>query len=169
MGVCFPSKPTRHKQQKPVVSYSTENPFKVNPESTSLGYTEPIPYKQPKLVLIIGGGLAGMKCAYTLQKHGVDFAIIETSKQLGGRIKGTQFGGTYVEEGANWITGTKHKRTGRENPIFTLANACGLEMREVQDTSVCRDESGSNNTDYFNDQYEVMEKMRPKIRRAMRD
>lgn len=47
--------------------------------------------------------------------------MVETSKYLGGRIRGTQFCGKYIEEGANWITGTRSKRTGKENPIYTLA------------------------------------------------
>ena len=80
-------------------------------------------------MIIIGGGLAGMKAAYTLQKHGIDFALIETSKALGGRIKGREFAGRYIEEGANWITGTKHPRSGKENPIWSLAKACGLATR----------------------------------------
>lgn len=85
-----------------------------------MGYAEPIPFKQPRVVIIIGGGLAAIKCAYVLQKHGIDFAIIEPSKRLGGRIRGTNFGGTYIEEGANWIMGTVHPTTGIENPIWTL-------------------------------------------------
>ena len=130
---------------------------------------EPIPYKKPKLVLIVGGGLAGMKCAYTLQKHGIDFAIIETSKQLGGRIKGTQFGGTYVEEGANWITGTRHPRTKRENPIYTLAKACGLEMRKVQDTSEGRLlDSGCDDTARFNALWDRMDGIKSDMRKTLK-
>ena len=127
--------------------------------------TEPIPYKTPKLVIIIGGGLAGLKCAYTLQKHGIDFALIETSKALGGRIKGTHFAGRYVEEGANWITGTTNKR-GRENPIWSLAKACGLETRGLQDTSICYDSDrpGYEVTDEFDTEYEFLESLKPKIR-----
>ena len=109
-----------------------------------------------------------MKCAYTLQKHGIDFAIIETSKYLGGRIKGTQFGGTYVEEGANWITGTRHPKTKRENPIYTLAKACKLKTRAVQDTTLALSENGQDQTDYFNDLWEQMDAMRPRIRRKMK-
>lgn len=68
-----------------------DTPFLVNPNPTygHLDGTSQIPYKKPRCVIIIGGGLAGLKCAYTLQKHGIDFALIETSKGLGGRIKGT--------------------------------------------------------------------------------
>lgn len=65
--------------------------------------------------------MAGMKLAHTLTKHGVDFCLIEISKYMGGRIKWTNFEGETIEEGANWITGTKSKATGKENPIWTLA------------------------------------------------
>ena len=53
--------------------------------------------------------MAGMKLAHTLTKHGVDFCLIEISKYMGGRIKCTNFEGETIEEGANWITGTKSK------------------------------------------------------------
>jgi monoamine oxidase len=67
----------------------------VNPNTHygTLGYSEPIPWRQPKVVIIIGGGIAGLKAAYTLQKHGIDFAMIETSKRLGGRIRGKMWDG----------------------------------------------------------------------------
>ena len=74
-----------------------------------------------------------MKLAHTLTKHGVDFCLIEISKYLGGRIKCTRFENEIIEEGANWITGTNSKRTGRENPIWTLAKQSGLETQEVQE------------------------------------
>lgn len=70
------------------------------------------PFAAPKKVIIIGGGMAGMKLAHTLTKHGVDFCLIEISKYMGGRIKSTVFEGETVEEGANWITGSRNKRTG---------------------------------------------------------
>lgn len=91
---------------------------------------EPIqypPYGAPKKVIIIGGGMAGMKLAHTLTKHGIDFCLIEISKYLGGRIKCTRFENETIEEGANWINGTKSKKTGRENPIWTLAKQSGLK------------------------------------------
>ena len=126
MGCCVSTPKRGSAYQKAAIGSKSD--FKVNPSSKykALGYKEAIPYKKPRIVIIIGGGLSGLKCAYTLQKHGIDFALIEYSKALGGRIKGSHFAGRYIEEGANWITGTKHERTGRENPIYTLAKSCGL-------------------------------------------
>lgn len=37
-------------------------------------------------IAIIGGGIAGLNCAYNLQKQGMKFTIFEASKRLGGRI-----------------------------------------------------------------------------------
>ena len=59
--------------------------------------------------------------------------MIETSKSLGGRIKGKVWDDYYIEEGASWITGTKNNR-GRTNPLWTLAQACNLQTRGLQDT-----------------------------------
>ena len=35
-------------------------------------------------VLIVGGGLAGLLCAYSLEKQGVDYALIEADRIMGG-------------------------------------------------------------------------------------
>lgn len=84
------------------------------------------PFKVPKKVIIIGAGMAGMKLAHTLTKHGIDFVLIEHSKYMGGRIKCSFFENETVEEGCNWIIGSKSKKTKKENPIWTMAKACGL-------------------------------------------
>lgn len=117
------------------------------------------PFGKPKKVIIIGGGMAGMKLAHTLTKHGVDFCLIEISKYMGGRIKYTNFDGETIEEGANWITGTKSKTTKRENPIWTLAREAGLKTIGVQDNSLCLDASrnGANVTEQFDDAWESLE------------
>lgn len=141
----------------------------VNPTTTYnwLGYEEPIPYKRERLVIIIGGGLAAIKCAYVLQKHGIDFALIEPHHTLGGRIRGERFGNTYAEFGAHWITGTVHPKTGVENPIWSLAKACNLETRGLQDTSICM-KKGEDVTDYFDESYEKMEPKREQMRNLLK-
>lgn len=46
-------------------------------------------------VLILGGGMAGVAAAYTLQSQGLqDFLLLEASGRLGGRISNTKFCGT---------------------------------------------------------------------------
>jgi len=52
--------------------------------------------------------------------------LIEHSKYMGGRIKCSFFENETVEEGCNWIIGSKSKKTKKENPIWTMAKACGL-------------------------------------------
>ena len=89
------------------------------------------PFGKPKKVIIIGGGMAGMKLAHTLTKHGVDFCLIEISKYMGGRIKYTNFEGDTIEEGANWINGTQSQKTGHENPIWTLSKEAKLKTIPV--------------------------------------
>jgi monoamine oxidase len=70
--------------------------------------------------------MAGMKLAHTLTKHGIDFCLIEISKYMGGRIKCTFWENETIEEGTNWIKGSVNKKTRKENPIWTMAKACGL-------------------------------------------
>ena len=45
--------------------------------------------------MILGGGIAGVTAAYTLQSNGMeDFLLLEASDRLGGRIKNSTFCGT---------------------------------------------------------------------------
>ncbi|KIY46146.1 amine oxidase [Fistulina hepatica ATCC 64428] len=73
-------------------------------------------------VVILGGGVAGVIAARTLHENGFeDYLVIDARDQLGGRLHSTDFGGSTVELGANWIQGTVDTFTGRENPIYNLA------------------------------------------------
>lgn len=38
-------------------------------------------------VVIIGGGLSGLAAAYELEKHNVDYTLIEVKRELGGSIR----------------------------------------------------------------------------------
>lgn len=40
-------------------------------------------------VLIIGGGIAGLLCAYNLQKKGIDYMVVDASRILSGTTNGT--------------------------------------------------------------------------------
>jgi len=68
-----------------------------------------------------------MKLAHTLTKHGVDFCLIEISKYMGGRIKSSALEDETIEEGANWIHGSKNNKTKKTNPIWAMAKECGLQ------------------------------------------
>ncbi|MEM7151721.1 MAG: FAD-dependent oxidoreductase [Myxococcota bacterium] len=59
-------------------------------------------------VLILGAGVGGLSAAYTLQRMGVDFTILEASNTYGGRVKiDRDFADFPIPLGAEWIeTGT---------------------------------------------------------------
>ena len=50
-------------------------------------------------VLIIGGGLAGLACAMTLNDRGVPNVILEASDRVGGRIQTDRIGGFFLDQG----------------------------------------------------------------------
>ncbi|KAI5988509.1 hypothetical protein EDC04DRAFT_2992942 [Pisolithus marmoratus] len=86
-------------------------------------------------VLILGGGMAGVIAARTLQKQGIeDFLIVEANDKFGGRMIGEQFGvngsKVFIEKGANWIHGTKSNITNRTNPVWDLAQKHKLQMNQ---------------------------------------
>lgn len=50
-------------------------------------------------VLIIGGGLAGLSCATTLEGHGVDCLLLEASDAVGGRVRTDHVDGFLLDRG----------------------------------------------------------------------
>jgi protoporphyrinogen oxidase len=52
-------------------------------------------------VAIIGGGLAGLTCAYELVDAGVDVTVFEAGDRFGGQVRTTMDRGFVVEEGAD--------------------------------------------------------------------
>jgi phytoene dehydrogenase-like protein len=52
-----------------------------------------------KDVLIIGGGLAGLACALSLQKAGVSWRLIEASEAPGGRVRTDAYQGFLLDRG----------------------------------------------------------------------
>jgi phytoene dehydrogenase-like protein len=50
-------------------------------------------------VLIVGGGLAGLCCARTLQEKGVRFHILEASDGIGGRVRTDEVDGFLLDRG----------------------------------------------------------------------
>lgn len=73
-------------------------------------------------VLILGGGMAGIAAAKTLQENGIsDFIILEGSHRLGGRVHSTLLGDKRIELGAAWIHGIN------TNCLWPMAQDCGLQ------------------------------------------
>ncbi|KAF2628537.1 amine oxidase [Macroventuria anomochaeta] len=65
---------------------------------------------------IVGAGVAGLRCADVLLKHGAKVTIFEGRNRVGGRFCQGKVGEHLVDLGPNWIHGTDN------NPILDLAN-----------------------------------------------
>lgn len=85
---------------------------------------EPVPVPVDRIsVAIIGGGLAGLHCAYRLQQAGADFAVFEASTRTGGRTftDRSSFGDQVAELGGEFID-TNH------TTMHTLAEELGIAL-----------------------------------------
>ncbi|WP_306319619.1 MULTISPECIES: FAD-dependent oxidoreductase [unclassified Streptomyces] len=59
-------------------------------------------------VVIVGGGYAGLAAALQLHDHGVDFALLEASDRVGGRVlTETRDDGVRIDHGGQWIGPTQ--------------------------------------------------------------
>jgi oxygen-dependent protoporphyrinogen oxidase len=54
-------------------------------------------------VIVLGGGLAGLTCAYRLKEKGVAVSLLESSKAIGGKLASRKVGGEYFDIGANTV------------------------------------------------------------------
>ncbi|MEQ8466885.1 FAD-dependent oxidoreductase [Coleofasciculus sp. E1-EBD-02] len=72
-----------------VIGYSRwakPQPTIIQPDTLNLPRT----LTQPKSVVVVGAGLAGLSCAYELSQRGFDVTLLERSPQLGGKIASWQ-------------------------------------------------------------------------------
>ncbi len=56
-----------------------------------------------KKIIVVGGGIAGLTAAYTLQKDGFDVEILERNDTAGGRMRSERHGDFVVDRGAQFI------------------------------------------------------------------
>ena len=70
-------------------------------------------------IVVVGGGLAGLVCAWRLQRAGHDIEVLEASQQLGGRARSESHGSLRVPVGAGFVT------DGQRN-VASVAGALGL-------------------------------------------
>jgi oxygen-dependent protoporphyrinogen oxidase len=54
-------------------------------------------------VIVVGGGIAGLGAAYTLQKAGVEVLVLEAGSEPGGRVRSRQWGGAWIDLGAEFF------------------------------------------------------------------
>lgn len=84
-----------------------------------------------KHVIIIGGGLAGLSAAWSLQQHGVSYTLLEASSRLGGMVVTDLFDGFVAEGGPeSFIT--------RKPELWQLALDLGLRDEIVPIASEAR-------------------------------
>ncbi|MBI5289213.1 MAG: FAD-dependent oxidoreductase [Chloroflexi bacterium] len=54
-------------------------------------------------IIVVGGGIAGLTAAYTLQKDGFDVEVLERNDEPGGRMRSERHGDFVVDRGAQFI------------------------------------------------------------------
>ncbi len=94
----------------------------------------PVPLADSSLptrkVIVIGGGLAGLSCAFELSKANVDVTVLEARPRLGGRVISYRdiVPGKVVEGGAEFI--------GANHPAWlNYAQQFGLELLPAENTN----------------------------------
>ena len=80
---------------------------------------------ESRKVIVIGAGAAGLACAHSLHKRGVDVRILEAAGQPGGRMLGEEVDGFHVSTGALFF-GTAHDTARR------LAGDLGVPMGSLR-------------------------------------
>ena len=84
-------------------------------------------------VIVIGGGLTGLTCAWQLKKNGHDVEILERDNRIGGLMQTVEADGFIMEQGPS--TGTVKYPEVAE--LFDdLRGHC--EMEEAAEASKCR-------------------------------
>ncbi len=92
----------------------------------------------PKRVLVLGAGMAGLGAARHLKSAGADVSVIEARGRLGGRtFTSTHWPDLPVDLGASWVHGTLG------NPLTALAEEAGTRLVATSyQRSISLDETG---------------------------
>ncbi|MEX2655047.1 MAG: NAD(P)/FAD-dependent oxidoreductase [Acidimicrobiia bacterium] len=72
-------------------------------------------------VVVVGAGVAGLTCAATLQRAGVDVTVVEARDRIGGRVWTGEVAGARIDLGGAWIHGPI------DNPLATYCREVGLD------------------------------------------
>jgi oxygen-dependent protoporphyrinogen oxidase len=71
-------------------------------------------------IVVVGGGIAGLACAWRLRRAGHDVEVLEREAEAGGRMRSERRGGFVLDRGAQFIA------SGYRN-LHALVRALGLE------------------------------------------
>jgi len=82
-------------------------------------------------IVVIGGGLAGLTCAWRLQRAGHDVEVLERDSEVGGRMRSERRGDFVIERGAQFVASGYHQ-------VHALAAQLGLGNR-IRPHEVTRD------------------------------
>ncbi len=120
--------------------------------------------KVGRRVAVIGGGIAGLNCAYQLKKKGVYAEVFEASDRTGGRIfskEGLLNPGQVVEVGAEFID-TPHEE------MFALCKEFGLEMADMASDPMKHECAYFFGGKHYTDR-EVLDALQPFVARMEKD
>lgn len=74
-----------------------------------------------KRVIIVGGGVAGLGAAYTLQKRGITPILLEAENHVGGRLVADEVNGFSIDTGADFFCSTY-------DAVFRICEELGLPL-----------------------------------------
>ena len=102
------------------------------PQARPLGEPPPRAVDDPRRVLIVGGGPAGLFCAYELARHGIGSTVLERGKQVQPRrrdLRGLHQEGR-VDPDSNYCFGEGGAGTYSDGKLYTRAHKRG-SVRDV--------------------------------------
>ncbi|CAJ0929539.1 unnamed protein product, partial [Mesorhabditis belari] len=84
-------------------------------------------------VAIVGGGLAGLSAARSLQEKNVDYVLFEGTDRVGGRVRNTPYRSGFIQFGAEFVN-------GKSNPVYEIASRLNLLDRYMDDEELFTDD-----------------------------